>query len=137
MRLLGLGKSHILAKNSIRQIDSSNEINLPKITLAKYLHNAIFGFPSPKSCIRQGPYVHKFWKVNFKKIGLHQSVLNVDYLLDCTSFWIQCLYICNLLQNEQRSHSSLWWCQVVWNDNILQSLEMLLNHHHTWLICQS
>ena len=27
MRLLGLGKSHILAKNRIRQIDSSNEIN--------------------------------------------------------------------------------------------------------------
>ena len=42
-------------------LNRTNEMNLPKIALAKYLPNAIFGlcefFPSPKSCIGQGPSV--------------------------------------------------------------------------------
>ena len=81
--------------------------------------------------------IRKFWKVKFQKIGLHGIVISVDYLLDYTSFWIQYLYRVDLYKNEQRSHCSLWWCLVVWNHNILQSLEMSLNHHHTWSICPS
>ena len=72
-----------------------------------------------------------------QKIGLHSFAISVDYFLDCTSVWIQYLCMKDLYKNEQRSHCPLWWCLVVCNHNILQSLEMSLNHHHTWSICPS
>ena len=73
-------------------------------------------------------------KFNFLKTI--RILISVDYLLDCTSVWIQFLCWKDLFENEQISHSLWWWCLVVWNNNILQSLEMSLNHHHTYTICQ-
>ena len=81
----------------------------------------------------------KKWYVNFQKLGLHQIVITlvlITYLLESTSVWIRYLFDKHLFENEQISHCSLWWHLVVWNnDNILQSLAMSLNHHHTWSIC--